>query len=499
MVSEVFDTSKKQAPLNLGRVLVLGLGKTGRATLQYLAKIQNRCESMCVASGKLTPDDECFISDIKKQVDIETQLPRNTVQGCFDLCIVSPGIPQKSAIYQSAAQNSTEIISEVEFAWRESAADSTWIAITGTNGKTTVTAMLMHVLKEAGLRASAVGNIGDTCIQAVSAGITQVYVAEVSSYQLSSTVNFAPRVAVLLNITPDHLAWHGSFEAYRDAKYTILKNLHHEKDSVAVLDATNPVVLDEIRRIKGKSLQERGFDYVPVGTKEGLYGDMRLACGSSNAAFLDDKEMMHIAWDGREEVLLSSQDLHLKGEHNICNALVCAAAALVCTSNLSAVIEGLRNFAPLEHRNEPCGKVGEVACFNDSKATNVDATLKALTAFTYVKPVIMLGGEDKGTNLDSLVEGVQRQAAAAVCYGAAGMRFLEAFQDESNQASQGFEATYASNLEEAFYKALALAQPQGVVLLSPACASFDEFTSFEQRGSVFKQLVKDGAGALEAV
>ena len=163
------------------------------------------------------------------------------VGGPFDLCVASPGIPASSTLYADAAAVSAEVVSEVELAWRESAADSRWAAVTGTNGKTTVTSLVAHLLRAAGEDAGAVGNIGETCLGAVAAGGTRTYVAEVSSYQLASTSRFAPDAAVLLNVTPDHLAWHGGFEAYRDAKLKVLANLPRVPGSVAVLDATDDV------------------------------------------------------------------------------------------------------------------------------------------------------------------------------------------------------------------------------------------------------------------
>ena len=157
------------------------------------------------------------------------------IEGVYDLCIASPGISQFSDFYGSAQAAAAEVVSEVEFAWRESAADAKWVAVTGTNGKTTTTALIAHVLRHAGFDAAAVGNIGDTCIEAVAAGETEVYVAEVSSYQLASTCDFAPNAAVVLNITPDHVAWHRSHENYAAAKWKVLANLRRTPGAMAIL------------------------------------------------------------------------------------------------------------------------------------------------------------------------------------------------------------------------------------------------------------------------
>lgn len=487
---------RKHAPRRLGRVLVLGLGKSGRAAVEYLLPLLGgRVEALAVAAGARTPASEEFAAHacaggaMAAFEDAAVGELAERSGGFFDLCVASPGIPESSALYASAAAVSAEVVSEVEFAWRESAADSRWAAVTGTNGKTTATALLAHVLAAAGFDAHAVGNIGDPCIAQVGAGGAEVYVAEVSSYQLASTRLFAPDVAVLLNITPDHLHWHGTFEAYRDAKLKLLSNLPSVPGAVAVLDAANDVVRAEARRLRALAPEERGFAYVPMGTAAGLCGDMRAACGSDNAAFLDEDGALTVALDGREHVLARADELQVKGEHNASNALAAAAAALALGAPQAAVADALRTFPPLEHRIEPCGEAAGALCYNDSKATNVDATLKALEAFPEARPLVLLGGDDKGTDLAPLVAAAHAHARAAVCFGAAGERFEEAFARAADRAPADFALARAAHLEDALDAALALARPGDVVLLSPACASFDEFASFEERGRVFKKLV----------
>lgn len=496
---------RKMAPDNLGNVLVLGLGKSGKAVARYCADLLgSRVESIFIAAGAQNTDSEAFVESLVDE-GIDYAFGDDALDGLdrhFDLCIPSPGIPYWEKLYVAGKAMSAELISEVEFAWRESAADSVWVAITGTNGKTTTTACAAHLLKQAGFAADAVGNIGDVCLDAVAAGTTDVYVAEVSSYQLASTVAFAPDVAVVLNVTPDHIHWHRTLEAYAAAKFNVLENLGKAPSArvapVAILNAVDDVVRAKVREVKSVPADERAFTYIPVGTVEGIRGDMRARCGADNAAFLDADGMLHVAYEGVDHAIMPASSLLIKGEHNVSNALHAASVAVALGASDDAIARGLSTFAALPHRIEPAGTVRGVACYNDSKATNVDATLVALEAFPGVGVTVLLGGDDKGTDLADLVACAARTVRCAVCFGEGGPRFREAFESAREVLPAEFAILAAHHLEDALDVALAQAMPGEVVLLSPACASFDEFTSFEQRGDVFKQLVKDRAERLGA-
>ena len=489
----------KHAPESLGDVLVLGLGKSGRAMAEYcLGPAASRVSSLSIAVGADTQANrqqgEAYAARGARVLygeDVPAAFAP-TPAG-FSLCVASPGISEFGVFYASAKAVSAEVISEVEFAWRESAADSRWVAITGTNGKTTTTSLAAHLLAGCGMRAAAVGNIGDTCLAAVQGGATDVYVAEVSSYQLASTRLFAPDVAVLLNITPDHLKWHRSMENYIAAKARVYANLRQTGGTV-VMDATNDIVRAQVRALKAVPDDERGFAYIPMGAAAGLGTDMHEVCGARNAAFLDADGMLCVRRDDDICRLVNRDELQIPGEHNAGNALAAAAAALVLGADVEALRAGLRSFAPLAHRIEPCGEIAGVACYNDSKATNVDATLKALAAFGQKRPIVLLGGDDKGTDLAELVAEVHAHCKAAVCYGEAGPRFLAAFAN-AERADAGLPVLPAQHMEDAFDLALTLAQAGDIVLLSPACASFDEFDNFEQRGDVFRELVARRATA----
>lgn len=462
------------AGASLGNVLILGYGVTGRAVSEYLeAFAAERTASVTVVE-----------SDNAENVGIlDTQK--------FDLCIASPGISQFSDLYTRAAAASDQIISEVEFAWRESRPDALWVAVTGTNGKTTTTSLITHILVAAGFNAVSVGNIGDACIAAIGkmrdAADAPVFVAETSSYQLASTVDFAPNVAVVLNITPDHLNWHKSHRNYAEAKWKAIQNLDSTPDSTAVLNAVDDEVRARVREIRQIPEDERGFAYIPLGTADGINGDMRAKCGAANAAYCSENGHFIVAFKGVEHDLGAISKMRLKGAHNIENVMAAASAAVALGADDSAIELAISTFEALEHRIEPAGVIGGVSCFNDSKATNIDATLKALEAFKPEKPIILLGGRDKGTDLSELVESCACNAKAAVCFGEAADRFYDALSDCTGKAPYALEK--AANMEAALDAALRLAQAGDIVLLSPACASFDEFSCFEERGRVFKQLV----------
>ncbi len=513
---------RKLAKRNLGHVLVLGLGVSGKACAIYLSSmITERLESLTVYAGARTDASLAWIADHSEQLEsADIIFDTESIEGSFDLCIASPGISEFSDFYQDAKAVSAEIISEVEFAWRESMSSSRWVAITGTNGKTTTTSLIAHILKEAGANACAVGNIGDACIEAVGKDVREatereaadqeaigheegegtkattrreaglcasdrIYVVETSSYQLASIKDFAPDVAVILGITPDHLTWHKTHENYAKAKFKLLSNLA-KNSGVAVLDALNDEVRAKVRELKAATGTD-AIAYIPIGTAKGIDHDMRAACGSANSAFIDGDTRLHVAFSGEDHVLIEADGLKLEGAHNRLNALAAASACVAIGASDDAIGRGLRTFEPLEHRIEPAGSWNGVDFFNDSKATNVDATLVAITAFLPKRPIVLLGGRDKLSPLDDLVGSCTQNAKAVICYGESKDRFLEAFLPFRDK--DGFAVLEAKGMDDAFDTALGIARHGDVVLLSPACASFDEFTCFEERGDHFKELV----------
>ena len=468
---EFQDSSATSRVTALGNTCVLGLGSTGQAVARYLAKrLGTRISSVTVFGGKTSQanDETRALQEMGCTVVLGTE----AVEGSYDLTVASPGISEFSPFFLAAKACSKEVISEPEFAWRES--PSRWLAITGTNGKTTTTTLVRDLLRAGGFVAEAVGNIGKLAITEVEerqAG--EWLVAELSSYQLATTQAFHPVAACLLNITPDHLAWHKTMDNYAAAKARIFQNMN--AGDLAVISNS-----DEYCRSISNSLNERG---VRVCTLD-VTGDP----GGSCAAYLDG-EMLVVRLDGDTHKLVSANQLAIAGVHNYQNALAAAALALEAGVTPQDVRSGLCAFQPLEHRIEPCGELDGVRYVNDSKATNVDATSKALTAFAPGTIVLLAGGHDKGTELASLARDVVATCRVAVCYGEAGSRIAQAFREENACEHGNLEVYEAAHMQDAYELARSLANAGETVLLSPACSSFDEFSCFEERGERFKALV----------
>ena len=457
-----------------GDVLVLGLGKTGQAVAEYLLSdaCAGRVGSVTVYGGAASKPGEA--AEALERLGARVVLGTEDVEGSYDTCVASPGISEFSDFYKAAAAASRAIFGEPELAWRES--PERWVGITGTNGKTTTTTLTRDLLRAGGLAAEAVGNIGRMAIGEVAQrGVGEWLVAELSSFQLAGSRELHPRVAVLLNVTPDHLAWHKTMENYAAAKEKIFANLD-AGDLAVVSDG------DAYSRAIAGRLEARGLRVCRL-LAPGEEPSADAAC----AAWETAAGRLVVRLDGRDTDLLAKDELAIKGEHNVENALAASAAALACGVDAERVREGLRAFRPLEHRIEPCGEAAGVRFVDDSKATNTDAVSKALTAFEPGSVVILLGGHDKGTDLEAMAADVARDARVAVCFGEAGPRIAAALRAQAGS----LEVVEAAHLEQALDAGIQAARPGDVVLLSPACSSFDEFSGFEERGEVFKRLVAD--------
>ena len=360
-------------------------------------------------------------------------------------CVIkSPGVPQDAPVIVAARERGIPVIGEVEFAWRM--LPNEFVGVTGTNGKTTTVELLGAIHREAGIAAAVAGNVGTPLTSLV--GVLDpgaVVVCELSSFQLEDTVDFAPEGAVLLNLAPDHLDRHGTFEAYRSAKLQVFAR--QGNDDVAV---------------------------APVGLGvEDLGGCARRVCFGPGGE-LDDRAGQ-LWWD--DQPLIAHDEIRLRGAHNRANAAAAAAITLARGIEPDAVRAALRTFAGVEHRLEEVATVDGVLYVNDSKATNVDSTLVALASFE--QPVhLILGGGGKGQDFTPLSEPASR-CAGVYLIGTDGPLIGE-------QIGTGIEC---GDLATAVERARAAARPGDVVLLSPACESYDQFDNYEHRGRVFKELV----------
>ncbi|MDP2402140.1 MAG: UDP-N-acetylmuramoyl-L-alanine--D-glutamate ligase, partial [Actinomycetota bacterium] len=344
------------------RIAVLGMGASGLAVARYLLDHRDRGHELVLSVydagvSALLGDSAALLGARGACV----HLGADRVDPA-DLCIASPGIPPSSLLRRSAAENCARIISEIEFAYARSS--SPWLAITGTNGKTTVTSLVAHVLGAGAVPAECVGNIGDPAIEVVdSAGPSTAIVAEVSSFQLALTERFHPRVSVLLNITPDHIDWHGSLEAYASDKARVFRNQGVGDTAIICVDDAGAAPYAE-------SVAAQGVRVVRV-SRETLH--------PGGAGML--KGVLTLDTPSGPVQLLSASELRIKGGHNVTNALAAAAAAAAWGVAPATITRALADFEPIAHRLQPVGVVGEVEYVNDSKATNPGAVLVALKAF----------------------------------------------------------------------------------------------------------------------
>ncbi|HBZ72414.1 MAG TPA: UDP-N-acetylmuramoyl-L-alanine--D-glutamate ligase, partial [Deltaproteobacteria bacterium] len=420
-------------------VLVLGLGISGQSAAQFCAA---QGAARVVAADERSREALGDLAALPRTVEVSAGGPLPD-PAQFDLVVPSPGVPP--ARYAARARR---VWGDVELAYRALAVPI--VAITGTNGKSTTTRLVEAMARAAGLRAEAAGNIGAPALGLVGRPL-DVAVLEVSSFQLETTESFRPRVAAILNVTPDHLDRHGSFEAYAAAKARILE--HQGPEDTAVLSADDPVVAAMGEKARGRV---RRFS---------------LHRGANCEATLDAGAALLRGGDASARIPLDG--LRLRGAHNLENVL----AALLCVAALGAdplrAARALASFDGLPHRMELVRWRGEVAFVNDSKGTNVGAALRSLESF--VQPVVWIGGgKDKGLDFTQLARLAERRVRASVLIGEAAGKLAAALD--------GHTPVYIEpSIEAAVRRASELAQPGDVVLLSPACASFDQFRSYEDR------------------
>jgi UDP-N-acetylmuramoylalanine--D-glutamate ligase len=440
------------------KVLVVGLARTGIATALFCAERGAR-----VTATESRPEAEIAETAVKLRaagVTLELAGHRAETFAEQDLIVPSPGVPPMMPALAAARAIGVPVWSEIELAWRF--LRGRLICITGSNGKTTTTSLIGHILETARLPVQIAGNIGTPLISRVDLSSDASFtVVEASSFQLESISKFRPDIGVLLNVTPDHLDRHGSIEAYGRAKARMFEN--QTAEDAAVINADDPIAPQ----------------YAPSGPRVFYFSrEKRVASG----CYLRGDEIV-FRCDGTETVLLLRKDIGLRGSHNIENVLAAAAAARLAGAEPVAIAEGVRSFAGVEHRIEYVATISGVEYFNDSKATNVDATLKALDAFPG-NVLVILGGKDKGSDYRILRQALRSHARMALLIGSAADK-IEA------ELGGVIPVERAETLARAVEIASRHARPGDIVLLAPACASFDQFENFEQRGRVFKQLVRE--------
>ena len=381
-----------------------------------------------------------------------------------DEVVKSPGIPKEAPLVRELAAQGTGIISEIEFAARYDNAKK--ICITGSNGKTTTTSLIYHLFTQAGLNVGLGGNIGKSYALQVATEKHDYYVLEISSFQLDDAYEFRPDIAIITNITPDHLdRYDHKMENYVAAKFRITRNLRPE--DCFIFDSDDQITIEHLNKIVLKARM------LPFSQEKEL---------EQGAFVSDDKMVVRYEGDSTEMYL---KDLALQGRHNIYNSMAAALAAKASGIDDKTIRESLSSFSPIEHRLEPVLNVGGVLYINDSKATNVDSAWYALECQT--RPVVwIVGGKDKGNDYAPLVNLVKEKVKAIVCLGVDNKKIHDSFENIVGKEN----ICDTASATEAAKAAAAFAREGDVVLLSPCCASFDLFKSYEDRGRQFKEAVR---------
>ena len=444
----------------MSRIVVLGGGESGVGAA-VLAKVKG-FDVFLSDSGQIAGH---FADDLRKW-DIPFEQGGHTedlILGA-DEVIKSPGIPGNVPMVRKLEAQGTPIVSEIEFAGRYD--DAKKICITGSNGKTTTTSLIYYLLKNAGLNVGLGGNIGKSYAYQVATEHYDYYVLEISSFQLDNCYEFHPDIAIITNITPDHLdRYDYQLENYVRSKFRITRNLRPE--DCFIFDSDDEITIDHLNKI---ILSAKRLPF----TQKGEVGQ---------GAYLKDDKIV-VKYE-EEECDIYLKELALGGKHNIYNSMAAAIAAKASGIDNKVIRESLATFQPIEHRLEPVLSIKDVLYINDSKATNVDAAWYAIECQS--RPVVwIVGGKDKGNDYEVLKPLIKEKVKAIVCLGVDNSKIREAF--EGIVGSENFVETRSA--EDAVKESSKFAAPGDVVLLSPCCASFDLFHNMEERGERFKEAVR---------
>ena len=445
------------------RVLVVGLGKSGVASALFLKAHVARVTVSDTKSSDQLRDEIPLLLDHGIAVETGGHGER-TFRG-QDLIVVSPGVPVDAPPLVQARASGEPVIGEVELAAQH--LPGPIVAITGSNGKTTTTSLTGDIITAGGFPTVVGGNIGTPAISLVERAAREtVIVLEISSFQLETIQTFRPKVAVILNITPDHLDRHRTFETYVEAKARIFEN--QQASDFAILNEDDPTCLT----LAGRTRAQVFWFSRKKEVKQGTYVE------SGRILFRDGA--------GQREIMLVSE-IRLKGAHNVENVLAGICAGVLMGVAPDKIRQAVRDFKAVEHRLEYVTTIKGVEYYDDSKATNVDATIKALESFP-ANIHLILGGKDKGSDYRVLNDLLRQRVKRVYTIGAA----AEKIESHIKGAA---EIVHAETLDNAIRRASAVAQPGDIVLLAPACASFDQFQSYNHRGRVFKEVVHALAAA----
>ena len=442
--------------------MVIGAARSGIASARFLIQ---RGATVALNDRKPLGEWSRAALELKNEgVGLIEGDPPSWLLDQIDLVVVSPGVPTKLIPIRYADRKGAEVIGEVELASRFIKGRT--VAITGSNGKTTTTSLVGQMLKDAGLKVQVGGNIGTALISMIDSSRDDGWnVVELSSFQLETIVDFHPTVAAVLNVTPNHMDRYESLMDYAAAKHNIFRN--QTAGDVAILNADDEIVSSWAKGLRAHAVQ---FS-VRHELDEGL--------------FLRGNELVSKTKDG-ERVLMSRDEMKLRGTHNVENVLAAFATGLACGAAPESLRETVRNFQPVEHRLEEVAEINGVRFVNDSKATSVDAAAKALEAFgrDRGKVVLILGGLGKKAPYSPLAELIKAKVRKMILIG-------EDAKTIETEIGAAAPYEYAADMKDAVNKSFAAAEAGDVILLAPACASFDMFESFEHRGKVFKSAVGD--------
>ncbi len=398
---------------------------------------------------------------IENNIDFEENSHNNAINMEPDIVVKSPGIADSSKIVQSFISKNIQVISEIEFASQFT--DSEIIAITGSNGKTTTTLLTHKILNDHKLNVAVGGNLGNSFSSLITLNDYKYLVLELSSFQLDGIKNFKPHIAIITNLSPDHLDRYTDYDHYIESKFRIIMN--QSSDDYLIYDADNEKINSYLNQNKTKS------KLIPFSIKKRIEEGVYYENNSINISI------------NKKKIVMSTENFTIKGKHNIKNAMAAATVAHLLKIRKQTIRKSLEHFQGVEHRLENVLTINKVNYINDSKATNVNATYYALDSME--APIIwIVGGIDKGNNYDELIELVQKNVKAIICLGKNNFKLIENFE---NIVEYIVETT---SMDEAVKTAYKIAKPGYNVLLSPACASFDLFDDYEDRGRQFKASVR---------